>query len=237
MPSAKALPAPHFSDATLKFLRGLKRNNDRAWFDARKPIYEAQLKAPILAIIEAINHQLDAFAPEHVRPPAKVMMRIYRDIRFSTNKDPYKTQVAAWWARQGMEKTSAAGFYFHLSNDEVMIAAGAYMPEKDQTLAIRRHLSANFPEYTRILAAKKLNALMQPIDRMKMTRPPKGFTADDPAIDAIMQRQWGVSSSLPAGSALAPTLVKDVVERFKLAAPLVAFLNQPLLRTVRKPLF
>ena len=99
--------APHFSPEALKFLRGLKRNNDREWFEARKPTYESELKAPLLGVIAAINDAMHDFAPHHIRPAQKIAMRIYRDIRFSPNKAPYKTQVAGWWAREGLEKTYA----------------------------------------------------------------------------------------------------------------------------------
>jgi uncharacterized protein (TIGR02453 family) len=91
-------PAP-FTPATLKFLRALKRNNDRDWFNARKPLYESEVKAPLLALITELNEHLLAFTPHHVRPPQKIAMRIYRDIRFSPNKLPYKSHASAWWSR------------------------------------------------------------------------------------------------------------------------------------------
>ena len=218
----------HFSQAAVKFLRGLKKNNDREWFDARKDVYEAELKAPMLEVIEAVNTGLAEFAPQHVRPPQKIMMRIYRDIRFSKNKQPYKTNLAAWWARQGLEKTSGAGFYFQFSPDEVMVAGGAYMPEKDQVLAIRRHLLEHHEQYRKIMAGKKMRAVMTEFEPVKMTRGPKGFPPDSPAMDLILQRQWGVSAQLPLEAALGPGLVKAILERLKVAAPLVEFLNTPL---------
>jgi uncharacterized protein (TIGR02453 family) len=227
----------HFSETGLKFLRGLAKHNDREWFDPRKPIYEQELKAPMLALIDEVNHALAEFAPEHVRPPQKCMMRIYRDIRFSKDKKPYKTQIAAWWARQGLEKTSGAGFYFHVSATEVTIAAGCYMPEKEQLLAIRRMLLERHEEYRALLASRKLKTMMEPIDPLQMTRGPKGFPAEHPALDLVMQRQWGVSSTLPAETAVSAGLVKAVVERFRLAAPLVALLNEPLTVRPRRPLF
>jgi uncharacterized protein (TIGR02453 family) len=236
----------HFTETAVKFLRGLAKHNDREWFDTRKNIYETELKAPMLAVIEEINAGLEGFAPEHVRPPQKCMMRIYRDIRFSKNKQPYKTNLAAWWARKGLEKTSGGGFYFQFSPDEVLVAGGAYMPEKDQVLAIRRHLHEHHEEYRHLLKAKKMQTLMTEFDPIKMTRPPKGFQSDSPALDLILQRQWGVSAKLPLETALGPGLVKAVLERMKVAAPLVAFLNAPLLAVLasgsgpggaRKPLF
>jgi uncharacterized protein (TIGR02453 family) len=113
-----------FSNEALKFLRGLKKNNDREWFGERKDVYERLLKAPMLALIDEVNHAMLEFAPEHVRPAQKIMMRIYRDIRFSKDKRPYKNHVSAWWVRDGLQKTSGGGFYLQVSSTEVLIAAG-----------------------------------------------------------------------------------------------------------------
>jgi uncharacterized protein (TIGR02453 family) len=227
----------HFSKAALGFLRALKTHNDRDWFAERKTLYETELKAPMLELAEEINAALSKFAPEHLRPPQKAVMRIYRDIRFSKNKQPYKTHVSAWWARAGLEKTSGGGFYLEIGPSQIMVAAGVYMPEKEQLLAIRRHLLEHHERYRKLLAAKKLRSEMREIDALKMSRGPKGFDPKHPAMDLILQRQWGVLSTLPAERALQPTLARDIVERFKLAAPLVALLNEPLVAKPKQPLF
>jgi uncharacterized protein (TIGR02453 family) len=229
--------ATHFSNEAMKFLRGLKRNNDRVWFDERKGVYEKELKAPMLALIGDVNEKMAEFAPMHVRPPQKIMMRIYRDIRFSKNKQPYKTHVSAWWVRDGLQKTSGAGFYFHMSPEEVFIAAGVYMPEREQLLAIRRYLAEHHAEFRTVMKAKKLRALMQENDGAPLTRAPKGFPEDHPAIDLLKNRQWGVSASLPGETAMKATLVKEVVERFRAAAPVIAMLNTPLVGKPKRPLF
>jgi uncharacterized protein (TIGR02453 family) len=229
--------ATHFSGAALKFLKGLARNTDREWFDPRKPVYEQELKAPLLALIAEVNEAFVDFAPEYVRPPRKIAMRIYRDIRFSANKLPYKTHISAWWARQGLEKTSGAGFYFEMSATGVRIAAGCYMPDKDQLLAIRRLLLERHEDYRAIVGSRKVKALLEPFDGMKMTRGPKGFPPDHPASDLILQRQWGIWAMLPAEIALESSLLDEVVKRFRAAAPLVSLLNEPLIQTARKPLF
>ncbi len=228
----------HFTPEALKFLRNLKRNNDRAWFDPRKPIFERELKAPMLALIEEINHAFATFAPEHIRPPHKALMRIYRNTRFDVSRGitarPYKTQVAAWWSRDRLEKTSGAGFYFHLSATELTIAAGCYMPGPEQLLAIRRYLVDHHQEFRAILANKKLRAALTEFEGHRLTRPPRGFPADSPALDLILPRQWGVSATLPAERATHNTLLKDITTRFALAAPMVHFLNTPILETTRK---
>src|ERR1700710_2445395 len=149
--------ATHFSPEALKFLRGLAKHNDREWFERRRAIYERALKEPMLALIDEITEAMESFAPEHVRPPHKIMMRIYRDIRFAKDKRPYKRQVSGWWARRGMEKTSGGGFYLHIHPDEVLVSSGVYMPEREQLLAIRRHLSEHAEAY-RALHGKLLKA-------------------------------------------------------------------------------
>jgi uncharacterized protein (TIGR02453 family) len=216
----------HFTPEALKFLRGLTRHNDRAWFEPRRAVYERELKAPMLALIEEVNHSLAAFAPDHIRPAPKCLFRIYRDTRFAADKRPYKTHIAAWWACAGMQKTSGAGFYFHVSPTETIIAAGAYMPAPEQLLAIRRYLVDHYVELRCLLANRKLRAAMSEFDGNRLTRPPRGFSASSPALDLILCRQWGVAATLPAERATRPTLLRDITSRFALAAPVVHFLNR-----------
>lgn len=218
----------HFSPQALQFLRGLARNNRRDWFNARKSVYERELKAPMLALIEEINGDLVDFAPQHIRPAQKCMFRIYRDTRFSPDKTPYKKHISAWWARQGLEKKSGGGFYFHISAKEVIVAAGVYMPEREQLLAIRTYFLDHHEEFRRLSKAPRLRRLMGEFDGLRLSRPPKGFPKDHPAVDLIACRQWGVAATLPAETALQPDLRKQIVSRFRAAAPLVEFLNRPL---------
>lgn len=230
--------ATHFTPAALKFLRELKKHNDREWFNARKPVFEKELKAPMLALITEITHAMESFAPEHLRPPQKVLFRIYRDTRFSNDKRPYKEHIGAWWARAGLEKTSGAGFYFHLSGKELLIAAGCYMPQPEQLLAIRRSLLENHAAFRKLYTGKSLVKLLPHDEATSLTRPPKGFAADHPAIDLIRNKQWGRSVSLPAEVALDAGVGKEIISRFKAATPLVEMLNAPLVvEKKRKPLF
>lgn len=233
-----ATPAPHYSAEALRFMRSLKRNNDREWFNPRKSLYEQHVKAPTYALINAINEAMLRFSPDYIHPPQKVAMRIYRDIRFSADKRPYKRNQGAWWARSGLEKTSGGGFYFHIGPDEFVIAAGVYMPERDQLLAIRRHLEVHHQELRRILASKKLTSLMSDFDGQKLTRAPKGFPPDSPAMDLLLCRQWGVAAHLPPETATSPTLLKEILKRFEAAAPMVDLLNAPLIASKpKRPLF
>lgn len=220
-----------FTPEAMKFLRGLARNNDREWFEARRSTYERAVKAPMLALIDEINASMIEFAPEHVRPPHKVAMRIYRDIRFSPNKQPYKTHLAAWWSRRGMEKTSGGGFYLQISPQQVMIAAGVYMPEREQLLALRRWMSAHHESYRATIKKllKSRSAGFELSESEALTRMPKGFAADDPADEFVRAKSWGVRTSLPAEAALEPTLAREIVRRLRLATPLIDTLNSAIL--------
>ena len=121
--TASLVVLPYFRPEALTFLRNLAKHNDREWFTPRKTQFEAELKEPMLAIVRRITDAMMDFAPNHVRPAEKSLFRIYRDTRFSNDKRPYKTHVAAWWSHQGLQKTSGAGYYFHVSAKEVVIAA------------------------------------------------------------------------------------------------------------------
>ncbi len=228
----------HFSPAAMRFLKGLKTHNDRDWFNERKAVYEAEVQAPWLALIEEINHAFVDFAPGYAKPARKVAMRIYRDIRFSKNKQPYKTHVAAWWSTTTVVRTSGGGFYAHVSPEEVVVAAGVYMPQPDQLLAIRRYLQQHHAEVRALLADKKLRALLPDLDSNPLTRMPKGFMPDDPAAELLLCRQWALSAKLPGDIAISPRLVPEILKRFRAATPLVMLLNTPLTRaTPRRSLF
>jgi uncharacterized protein (TIGR02453 family) len=234
-------PRAYFAPEGLRFLRGLARNNDRDWFNQRKPVYEAEIKRPMLAVIEAVTGAMMDFAPGHVRSPESIMMRIYRDTRFSPNKLPYKTHVAAWWVHDGLRKTSGAGFYLHVSAKQVEIAAGAFMPETEQLLAIRRFLMEHHQEYRKLAQARGLRRLFTEDEgHERLTRAPKGFPAEHPAAELYRQKRWGFGASLASEMATQPDFAKTVADYFRAAAPLVALLNRPLLvkaERPRKPLF
>lgn len=226
--SAPVAAAPHFRPEALTFLRNLARHNDREWFQPRKAIFEADLKEPMLAIIRKITDAMTDFAPNHVRPAEKSLFRIYRDTRFSSDKRPYKTHVAAWWTHTGLDKTSGAGYYFHVSAKEVIIAAGSYMPEKDQLAAIRHWLLDHHQEFKKLLQNPKMRKHFTEFDGNALTRPPKGFPSDHPALDLIQCRQWGLSATLPASAALKSDLAAVIIRYFKIAAPIVDALNTPI---------
>lgn len=226
--AASSAAVPYFRPEALKFLRDLAKHNDRAWFQPRKEIFDVELKEPMLALVRKVSDAMLEFAPENVRPAEKSLFRIYRDTRFSANKAPYKTHIAAWWPRHGCEKTSGAGYYFHVEAKEVIIAAGAWMPEKDQLSQIRHWMVDNHERFRKVLRTAALRKAFTEFEGNPLARAPKGFDPEHPAIDLIKCRQWGISVSLPAEAALDPKLAATVIRHFKLAAPVVAALNEPI---------
>ena len=217
-----------FTPATLRFLRDLRRTNERTWFNDHKHLYEAELKAPLLTLIELVNQRLAPHAPDLLRPPAKTMLRIYRDIRFSPDKRPYKHHISAWWGPAGMSKTSGAGFYLQLSGTELLLAAGLFMPTRDQLLAMRQFLADQAPAVRTELARPRLRRLgFAPAPGQSLSRVPKGFPQDHAAADLLRQQQWGVSLTEPAETALTADFATTVSRRFLAALPLVQLLNQP----------
>ncbi len=225
--------AESFTPETLRFLRGLIENNDRTWFEERRPIYERALRAPLLALVETVNASLEEFAPEHVRPAHKIAMRIFRDTRFSPDKRPYKHHLSAWWARRGLEKRGGAGFYVQIGPKESFVAAGVYAPERDDLLALRRWLAENHPRYRGVLAPllkpRGKTPAMDVIAPNALTRNPKSFAPDHPASDLLRARNWGVTAPLAADAVLSPDLAKTIVHQLRRAATLVDVLNEPLL--------
>ena len=219
---------PYFRPEALTFLRNLARHNEREWFQPRKAQFDSELKEPMLAVVRKVTEAMLDFAPPFVRPAEKCLFRIYRDTRFSNDKRPYKSHVAAWWSHQGLQKTSGAGFYFHISPKEVIIAAGAYMPEKDQLSQIRHWLLDHHAEFRKLLQSPKVKKHFVEFEGNPLTRPPKGFPSEHPGMDLIRCRQWGLSATLPPETALEKDFAAKLVRYFKVAAPVVDALNTPI---------
>ena len=213
-----------FPPEAIKFFKGLEKNNNREWFQPRKEIFDTKVKEPMLALVEEINAELLKFAPEHITEPKKAVYRIYRDTRFSKDKTPYKTHLAAIFPRRGLGKDAAAGFYFHVSAKEVGIACGAYAPGPEQLLKIRHFIEGNHNLF------RVSNKLMGSLQGSTLTRVPKGFHAEHPAADLVKMKQWYWWIALDAALVTSPKLKSEIVKRFRAMAPMVELLNRPLLK-------
>ncbi len=220
-----------FPKEGLDFFRKLKKNNKREWFQPRKQVFEETLKAPMIEFLTALNSHLARFAPEHIVEPAKVIYRIYRDTRFSNDKTPYKTHIAASLPRKGMDRHMAGGYYLSVGADEIEVAGGIYMPGPEQLLALRQHIAANQKQFAKLAENKALVALMGPMHGDPLTRVPKGFAADDPAAEYLKCRRWiFYRTDLDPQVALTKEFLPEVVKRLKAMAPFVDFLNEPLVK-------
>jgi uncharacterized protein (TIGR02453 family) len=218
-----------FPPEMVQFFRGLKRNNRRDWFQPRKHLYEQHVKAPMLELVAALNTELMKFAPQcATTEPKKSLFRIYRDTRFSADKTPYKTHAAAsFWLREG------AGYYFSVSHDQIEIAGGIYHPLPETMYLVRTHIAENYQELRRILADKKNRKLAGDLQGDELSRAPKGFDPQHPAIDLIKKKDWILDVTLDPAIATTPKLYREILDRFRAMAPLIEYLNRPL--AGRKP--
>jgi uncharacterized protein (TIGR02453 family) len=217
----------------IPFFRNLKRNNRREWFQPRKHLFEQHVKTPMLELVGAINTELARFAPEYVTEPKNALFRIYRDTRFSADKTPYKTHVAASFSRRGGERLGTGGFYFSISHEVIEVAAGIWHPDREVMLAVRNHIAETHAELSRILSDKKSRKLAGELKGAALSRSPKGFDPAHPAAGFIKMKDWILEVTLEASLATTPKLHAAVVERFQAMTPLLNYLNRPLL--ARKP--
>jgi uncharacterized protein (TIGR02453 family) len=223
-----AAAAPRFTADTLKFLRALKRNNRREWFNARRDQYEAHVRQPMIAIIERLADDVREFAPELVASPKVSMYRIYRDTRFSEDKTPYKTHAAAVFPTRGMAKHEGAGVYFHISPDEVWIGGGMYAPQPPQLHAVREHISTHVRQLRAIVESPGFRRRLGALDGEKLARVPRGFRKDDPAAEYLKFRQFIAGAEMPGAFAASPKFYGTLLSVFREVVPLARFLNAPL---------
>lgn len=222
------MTAPRFSDRTLKFLRGLKRNNRREWFHAHKHEYEAHVRQPMITMIERLADDFRELAPELIASPKASLYRIYRDTRFSPNKAPYKTHAAAVFPHKQLPKHEGAGVYFHISPDEVWIGGGMYAPQTSQLVAIREHIAANYKRLQSIVIAPSFRRTLV-LEGERMKRVPRGYPKDHPAAEYLMYRQFIAGRELPASFTTSPRFYATLIDVFREVLPLARFLNEPLL--------
>lgn len=220
---------PGFPKEALAFLRGIVKNNNREWFNKKKEDYEQHVKGKMSALVEAVNQEMLDYAPDYISDPKKAVFRIHRDVRFSKDKTPYKTNVAAWWNRQNLGKNETAGFYMHLDAKELFVGAGIYLPMPETLKVLRAHVAANHEEMRTILADKQLRRWMGELQGEMTPRIPKGFLPGDPAEDLLKRRMYIVWASLDPEIAYGPNLLGEVSSRFKASTELVEFLNRPLM--------
>ena len=217
----------NFPPETLRFLRALKRNNRREWFNAHRDDYESYVRQPMTAIVERLAVDLRAFAPELVASPKLSMYRIYRDTRFSSNKAPYKTHAAAVFPTRGLAKHEGAGLYFHVSHQDVWIGGGMYAPQPPQLHAVREHIAANLNQLRAIVESPAFRRRVT-LEGEKLSRVPRGFPKDHAAAEYLKFRHFIAGAEFPASLAASPKFYPTLLSTFRAVIPLSRFLNTPL---------
>lgn len=225
-----------FPEDGLRFLSGLKRNNERPWFNSRKRIYEESIKEPMDAFILALGKEFSLFAPEIIATPKVSRYRIYRDTRFSANKAPYKTHIAAVFPHRGLEKHQGAGFYVHIAPEEVFAGGGLYRPTPADLFKLREYIAAHHAEFRKILRSRSFRKLFGDLQGETLTRTPRGFSRDHPAEDLLRRKQFLASRPFDPGIAASPRLYTEVVQTFRTLYPMIRFLNKPIAKRSRHPL-
>jgi uncharacterized protein (TIGR02453 family) len=221
--------SPVYGPRALAFLRALKRHNDRDWFKARKDEYDQVLRGPTLQIIERLAVDFRSFAPELVASPKASLYRIYRDTRFSENKAPLKTHIAAVFPCRGLDKHQGAGLYFQVDPESVWVGGGLYAPEPAQLLAVREHVAANVRRLRTIVESPGFKRTVGSLDGERLQRVPRGFARDHPAAEYLKFKQFLAGTEFPASFAMSPRFYARLLRVFRQIAPLTRFLNEPLL--------
>ncbi len=224
-----------FSPKAIAFLRGLKRHNDRVWFQARKEEYETLLRAPMIALVERLAGDLRTFAPELACDPKRSLYRIYRDTRFSEDKTPYKTHVAAHFSHRDLPKNECAGLYFEVAAGWVWIGGGLYSPGTPTLHAIREHIAANTKHLRAIVESPAFRRAVGRLDGEKLQRVPRGFDRDHDGAEYLKFRQFLAGCEYPVSLATSPKFYPTLVSTFRQVAPLVRFLNDALEAQAAKP--
>jgi uncharacterized protein (TIGR02453 family) len=228
------MPSP-FTAKTLSFLRALKRNNDREWFRARKHEYEQHVRGPMLALLQQLGPDLRSFAPELVCDPKVSLYRIYRDTRFSDDKSPLKTHVAAHFPMRGFPRGTGGGLYFEIAPQWVWIGGGIYMPSSTDLRAIRAHIADTHPQLHRLVLRPAFARMMGGVTGAQLTRVPVGYAKDHPAAEYLRYKQFLASRERDAAFATSPRFYRELVATFRATAPLVQFLNTALVTRATAP--
>ncbi len=225
-----------FTPATLRFLRGLARHNERPWFEAHRPEYEAFVRAPMRELIEEMDVRLARLAPEIIGDPQRSMFRVHRDIRFSADKSPYKTHAACWFYHRdgsrgvGREATGGgAGFYFQIAPGDSFLGGGMWMPQKLALDRIRDAIAEDPEGFARIATDRRLVRRFGGLDDEAMLkRVPRGYPPDHPAASWLRHQSFITGRALTDAQATSPKLPALLAADFALIVPLVRWINAAL---------
>jgi uncharacterized protein (TIGR02453 family) len=216
--------------STLKFLNQLKKNNNKPWFEANRKAYESakqDFESFIASILSALGKTDEMIADLKAK---ECMFRINRDVRFSKDKSPYKTNMGASIKRGG-KKSIFAGYYFHLEPGKSFAGGGMWMPDPVTTKKIRQEISYCHDEFKSIISTRKFKSVYGDLDKDKefsLINLPKGYEQDDPAGDYLRLKSWIATNEITDAEITSKGLTKKVVDSFLTLQPLLNFINRSL---------
>ena len=222
-----------FTTDSLAFFRGLARNNRRPWFEARRADWERSVKEPMADLVEEMDLRLAGFAPEIVGDPKRSVFRLHRDVRFSSDKSPYKTHAACWFfhgdgsSKVGREAHGGgAGFYFHLEPGKSLVAGGCWMPPRPALQKFRAAIAADPRGFERVVLARAVRTRRGGLDEEgRLKRVPRGYDADHPAARWLRFQSFTVGRSLTDAQVTGARLTTILAADFATMLPLVRWLN------------
>ena len=222
---------PMITNATLAFLRELKEHNERAWFTEHKGAYQqaySEMLGTVIQLLVAISGFDPAVAAAGLDPKSCIM-RINRDIRFSKDKSPYKSNFCAFINRRG-RKSQWGGYYLHLEPGATFAGGGIYMPEPAVLEQTRREIDAHFGEWQSIIAQKEFSFQFPEgvLPSGKLVRPPKGYDATNPAVEYLKFKGYYTQRFFSDEEVTDPGFVAELANTFRVVHPLVEFLNEAL---------
>jgi len=220
----------HFSSNLFSFLEELRNNNQREWFEANRARYERDVREPMLAFISDFAPRLRKISPKLVadpRPSGGSMFRIYRDVRFSPDKKPYKTHVAARFSHVMGRDVHAPGFYVHLDPSGVFCAAGIWHPDPATLARIRDFIAKHPAQWRKVINDAKFRELCV-LAGDALSRPPKGYDPGHPLIDDLKRKDFIAVTNLDLDDALSPLFIDRFTAACIAASPLMRFLTKAL---------
>ena len=208
----------------IDFLSNLKRNNNRDWFQEHKKDYE-EARLAMLNLIQRLIEEISRFDSTIGQlEPKQCLFRIYRDVRFSKNKEPYKTNMGGFLVMGG-RKSGNAGYYLHLEPGNSFVGGGIHRPEPKQLKALRDEISYAGGELVSIIESAEFKRNFSKISGDTLVRPPKGFDPDSEYIDLLKMKSFTVFQPLDDSVLLAENFIDQIVPVFKAMVPFNSFLN------------
>lgn len=220
----------HFDPSIFDYLKKLEANNNKDWFNDHKQEYEDLVRTPTLNFITEMQSWIKLISPHYEAIPKKMggsMMRVYRDVRFSKDKSPYKTNVGIQFRHEIGKDVHAPGFYIHIEPGKVFLGAGAWSPASQELKAIRDLMVAKPGPYEDAVNHKPMLENFE-LQGSKLTRPPKGFDKENPLIEEIKRKDFIAVAEFSDNYILEPDLPQRVAKLMGTTQPFMRFLCEAL---------